>query len=58
LAQRLRKYQVDSFAGFFSAAFVSPDEELFAESDFEDLSPLPEAFGESFLAAALYDSLR
>jgi hypothetical protein len=55
----LLKYQADSFADFFSAAFVSPAEEVFAGSVFEDLSPLSDAFGaDSFLAPALYDSLR
>src|SRR5690348_17349991 len=55
----LLKYHADSFGAFFSVAFVSPDEEVFAESVFEDLSLPSDAFGaDSFLAAALYDSLR
>jgi len=50
----LLKHQAESFPDFFSAAFVSPEEEVFAGSVFEDLSPLPDAFGaDSFLAAAL-----
>jgi len=55
----LLKHQADSFADFFSGVFVSPDEEVFPGSVFEDLSPPSVAFGEdSFLAADLYDSLR
>jgi hypothetical protein len=53
------KHQADSFADFFSAALVSPEEGAFAGSVFEDLSLPSDAFGaDSFFAAALYDSLR
>ena len=59
LAKLLLKYQPDSFADFFSAVFVSPEEGAFVGSVFEDLSLPSDAFGaDSFLAAALYDSLR
>jgi hypothetical protein len=55
----LLQYQADSFADFFSAVFVSPGVEVFAGSVFEGLSLPSDAFGaDSFLAAALYDSLR
>ena len=58
-ARLFLKHQADSFADFFPTAFVSPDEEVFAGSVFEDLSLPSDAFGaDSFLAAALYDSLR
>jgi hypothetical protein len=55
----LLKHQADPFGDFFSAVFVSPEEGVFAGSVFEDLSLPSDAFGaDSFLAAALYDSLR
>jgi hypothetical protein len=55
----LPKHQADSFADFFSAVFVSPEEGVFGGSVFEDLSLPSDAFGaDSFFAAALYDSLR
>jgi hypothetical protein len=55
----LLKYQADSFADFFSAVFVSPEEGVFGGSVFEDLSLPSDPFGaDSFLAPALYDSLR
>jgi hypothetical protein len=55
----LLKHQADSFADFFSAVFVSPDEGVFDGSVFVDLALPSDAFGaDSFLAAALYDSLR
>jgi len=55
----LLRYQADSFGDFFSVAFVSPDDGVFAESVFDDLSLPSDAFGaDSFLAAALYESLR
>src|SRR5205085_7323010 len=58
-ARRCLQSQADSFADFFSGNFVSPEEPVFAASGFEDLSAPSEAFGaDSFLAAALYDSLR
>ena len=58
-ARLLPKHQADSFADFFLAVFVSPEEGVFAGSVFEDLSLPSDAFGpDSFLAAALYDSLR